>query len=141
MAIRKNNKLRPPLSGDRLVDLHFKLILDSIHHKISAIKKKKNLIDPDEKNPNKKRKALWGLYSFETKEVFLSASECKHPTKMSMVSSLIHEIYHEIMPEVFHHRIYQIERVLAVRLTDEQKRYLKKYIPKREVKNGPVPAE
>ena len=137
----KNNGRKPPLCGDRLVDLHFKIMLDAIHYKISSIKKKKILTNPDEKNLKKRRATLCGLYDPETKEVFLSASKCKHPTKMSMISSLIHEIFHEIMPDTFHKRIYQFERILTVRLSDKQKRYLRKFIPRHEVKTGPRPSE
>lgn len=140
MAKRKNNKRGPPLSGDHLVDWHFRLILDAIHRMVS-IKKKKVLTDPDEKDPQKRRKTLYGLYMPETKEVFISASKCKHPTKMSMVRTLIHEIYHKITPDVWERRIYRIENILMTRFTDEQKRYLKKFIPKHEVKKSPTPSE
>lgn len=135
------NKRGPPLSGDHLVDWHFRLILDAIRKQMVSIKKKKILTDPDEKDPQKRRKTLYGLYDPETKEIFLSASKCKHPTKMSMVRSLIHEIYHKITPDIFHNRLYRIENILMIRFTDEQKRYLKKFIPRHEVKKGPVPAE
>lgn len=139
MAKRRNGK-RPPLSGDRLVDLIFKMMLDAIHYRISSIKKKRILTDPNEKDSKEKRVALYGLYESVTKEVYLSASKCKHPTKMSMIPALIHEIFHEIMPDVFEHRIYQLESVLKIRFTDEQKRYLRKFIPKHEVKTGPRPS-
>ena len=137
MAKRRKNGKKPPLCGDRLVDLLFKMMLDAIYYRISSIKKKKVLTDPDEKDPKKRRKTLYGLYDPDTKEVFLSASKCKHPTNMSMIPALVHETFHEIMPDVFHHRIHQLERVLKIRLTDEQKRYLRKFIPKHEVKIGP----
>ncbi len=137
---RKNGK-GPPLSGDRLVDLLFKMIIDAIHYRILSIKKKKILTNPDEKDPKKKREALYGLYYPATKEIYLSASKCKHPTRLSMVPALIHEIFHEIMPCVFHRRIYQLEHALIMRFTDAQKRYLRKFIPKHEVKTGPCPSK
>lgn len=141
MAKRGKNGKKPPLCGDRLVDLFFKLIIEIIHHRIVSIKKKKNVTDLYEKDPKKKRAALYGIYYPETKEIFLSASKCKHPTKMSMIPVLIHEVFHEIMPNVYEKRIYQIERILKIRFTDEQKRYLRKFIPKHEVKTGPRPSE
>lgn len=140
MEKRKNNKRGPPLSGDYLVDWHFRLILDAIHKQMVSVKKKKVLTNPDEKDPKKRRETLYGLYDRKTKEVFINASKCKHPTKMSMVRALIHEIYHKITPNIFHNRIYRIENILMARFTDEQKRYLKKFIPKHEVKKGPTPA-
>lgn len=142
MAKPKRNKPKKlPLSGDKLVDLYFKMILDAIYYRISSIKKKKILTDPDEKTSKKRRETIRAIYDPETKEVFLSASKCKHPTKMSMVSSLIHEIFHEIMPDSFHKRIYQFERILMVRFTDAQKRYLGKFIPRHHVKTGPKAQE
>lgn len=139
MTVRKKNGKGPPLCGDRLVDVLFKMMLDAIHYRISSIKKKKILKNPDEKDPKERRKAICGLYDPDAKEIYLSASKCKHPTKMSMIPTLIHEILHEIMPDIFHRRIYQLEQVLNVRFTDEQKRYLRKFIPKHEVKTGPRP--
>lgn len=141
MAKRRKSEKGPPLCGDRLVDLFFKLLIETMRYRIVSIKKKKNITDPNEKDPKKKRETLYGLYDPNTKEVFLSASKCKHPTKMSMIPALIHEIFHEIMPGVFHCRIYQLERVLKIRFTEEQKRYLRKFIPKHEVKKGPAPSE
>lgn len=140
MAKCRNGK-GPPLSGDRLADILFKMMIDAIYYRISSIKKKKVLTNPDEKDPKKKRETLYGLHSPTTKEIYLSASKCKHPTRVSMIPALIHEVCHEIMPDVFHRRIYQLERALKVRFTDEQKRYLRKFIPKHEVKTGPRPAE
>ena len=141
MAKLKNNKRGPPLCGDHLVDWHFRLILDSINKQIVSIKKKKVLIDPDTKDPKKRRKTFRGLYDPDTKEIFLNSSKCAHSTRMSMVESLIHEIYHHITPGIFHSRIYRIENILMVRFTDEQKKYLKRFIPRHEVKKGPVPAK
>ena len=139
MVKRSGNIKKLPLSGDRLVDLLFKMMLDAINYRILSIKKKKIVTNPDEKDPKKKRETLYGLHYPATKEIYLSASKCKHPTKMSMVPALIHELLHEITDNVFHHRIYQLERALKLRLTDEQKRYLRKFIPKHEVKKGPCP--
>ena len=131
---KKPGKL--PLSGDKLVDT-FKMVIDSILYKISSIKKKKIVTNPDEKDQKEKRKTLSGLHDPQTNEIFLSASKCKHPTKMSMIPTLIHEVLHEVTPSVFHRRIYQLERALVMRFTDAQKRYLRSFIPKHRVKVGP----
>jgi len=138
MAKTKRNKPQKlPLCGDRLVDVFFKMIVDSIRYKISSIKKKKIVTNPYEKDAKEKRSTLYGLYDFNTNEIFLSASKCKHPTKMSMIPALIHEVLHEVMPSVFHYRIYQLEHALAMRFTDAQNRYLRHFIPKHRVKTGP----
>ncbi len=131
MTRRQSKKKRgPPLSEDKLIDIEFKLLLDSINHRIASIKKKKNLTNPDEKNPKEKRRALYGLYDPVTKEVYISASKCKHPTRMSMLGQLIHELFHDILPNTFHHRIYAKVDILMVRFTDEHKKHLKQFIPK-----------
>ena len=138
MAKPKRNKYgKLPLCGDKLVDIFFKIIVDSIHYKISSIKKKKIVTDPYEKSAKEKRSTLYGFYDYTTNEIFLSASKCKHPTKMSMISALIHEVLHEVMPSVFHRRTYQLEHALVIRFTDAQNRYLRHFIPKHHVKTGP----
>lgn len=137
MAKRENGK-GPPLCGDRLVDLIFKLIVDAINYRIMSIKKKKNLTDFSLKSSSNK-KALFGLYDPNTKTIYLSASKCKHPTNMSMIPALIHEVSHVVMPDMFERRIYQLENILKTRFSDKQKRYLKRFIPKHEVKKGPKP--
>ena len=115
---KKPGKL--PLSGDKLVDTFFKMVIDSILYKISSIKKKKIVTNPYEKGTKQRRETLMGLYDPNTNEIFLSASKCKHPTKMSMIPALIHEVLHEIIPSVFHRRIYLLEHALVRRLTYSQ---------------------
>lgn len=136
---RKNGK-GPPLSGDNLVDLLLKIIVDTICHQIAAIKKKTNLTNPDVIDPQKRRQTLYGIYDKERKEIYLSDSKCKHPDKTSMVSSLVHEILHAAMPHVFERKILRLDNILETRLTDKQKRYLKRFIPKHQVKIGPRPS-
>ncbi|MDO8574844.1 MAG: hypothetical protein Q7R61_01050 [bacterium] len=139
MAKRRKNGKGPPLCGDNLTDLLFKIVVDTICHTVAAIKKKKNLTDPDITDPQKRRRACYGIYDRERKEVYLSYSKCKHPTKISMVPSLIHEVLHAAMPHVFERRILRLEIILETRLTDKQKRYLRRFIPKHQVKTGPHP--
>lgn len=138
MAIPKRKKPgKLPLCGDKLIDIYFQIIVDSICYKISSIKKKKAINNPYEKDHKERRKALYGLYDPNTNEIYLSASKCKHPTKKSMIPTLVHEILHEVLPTVFHRRIYQLEYALVNRFTEAQKRYLRHFIPKYQVKVGP----
>lgn len=135
----KNIGKGPPLCGDNLTDLFFRIIIDTIRYEIAVIKKKKNLTNPDITDPQKRRQAYYAIYDRERKEVYLSDSKCKHPTKTSMIPSLIHEVLHAMMPHVFERRISRLEEVLDTRLTDKQKRYLRRFIPKHQVKTGPYP--
>jgi len=139
MAKRRGNIKKLPFCGDNLTDLLFRIIIDTIYHKIAAIKKKKNLTDPDITDPQKRRRAIYGIYDRERNEIYLSDSRCKHPTKASMVPSLIHEVLHAAIPLVFESRIDRLEVILDTRLTDKQKKYLRKFIPKHQVKIGPLP--
>lgn len=139
MKKRGKIKKRLPLCGDNLTDLLFRIIVDTICYRISAIKKKKNLTNPDTTDPQKRRQAFYGIYDKERKEVYLSDSKCKHPTKISMVSTLIHEVLHEAMLHVFERRILRLERILETRFNDKQKRYLRGFIPRHQVKTGPHP--
>lgn len=135
----RDNVKKLPLCGDNLTDLLFKIIVDTICYQVATIKKKKNLTDPDITDPQKRRQAVYGIYDSERKEVYLSDSKCKHPTKTSMVPALVHEVLHAAMPHVFERRIFRLDRILETRLTDKQKRYLRRFIPKHQVKTGPYP--
>lgn len=140
MAKRKRSNIKKlPLSGDNLTDLLFKIVVDTICHKISAIRKKKNLTDPDILDPKKRRRTFYGIYDKERGEVYLSDSRRKHPTRGSMVSALVHEVLHAAMPHVFERRMLKLDNILETRFTDRQKRYLRRFIPKYQVKTGPHP--
>lgn len=140
MGKRKRSNIKKlPLSGDNLTDLIFRMIVDTICYKISAIRKKKNLTDPDILDPKRKRRAFYGIYDRERGEVYLSDSRRKHPTRGSMVSALVHEVLHAAMPHVFERRILRFDNILETRFTDRQKRFLRRFIPKHQVKTGPQP--
>lgn len=135
MTKRKNRK-GPPLSGDRLVDWIFRRFVEILNYEVLAIKKKKRLSDPDDPHHN----ALMGLLT-EEDEIYLSASKVQHRNKDEMLGTLIHEISHILFRDVKERYIEQLENILVIKFTDEQKRILKKFIPKHQVKTGPAPSE
>ena len=129
MALSKTPKKALPLSGNRLIDIIFKILIETLEKEIESINVKKVLHDSD--NPGKE---LCGLLI--EGRIYLGKS-AHHKSREPIVSTLIHELLHEIMAPVNEKRVEQLERVLWPMLTDAQKRYLKQYIPKHVVKKQP----
>lgn len=129
-----------PSSGDRLVDWHFKQIIGPLIKGEIIIRKKKRLFDMSDKPP---RKAIRGFYSPQENGpdiIYLSSSKRKHPNRQEMLKTMIHELAHHFHNETSHPAIYELEEILALKFTDDQKKYLKQFIPKKPVKLDP-PAE
>ena len=126
MATSKQPKTTLPLSGNKLVDWHFKIIIEMLERAIKSINVKKVLLDP--KN---RRQKLYGLLI--EGRIYLSKS-AHHKDREPIVSTLIHEVAHETMTPIREKRIKELEKILWPLLTDAQKRYLKQYIPKHVVK-------
>jgi len=126
--VTKKKQTQTPLSGDRLIDTLFRVILDTLNREIEAIRVKKVL-------RNSSRKELFGLLT--EGKIYLGkrmhASQ-KHP----LVAGLIHELLHAAFEDsVSERRILALENILLCRLTDAQKRHLRRYIPTHEVKKDP----
>lgn len=126
---RQKARQNIPLSGDRLVDIIFKMLLDTLEKEIKAVRMKKDLRDPTDR-----RQFLRGLLI----EGKIYLGKRAHVRKKSpLISTLIHELAHEALGNIKERRIRQFESILWVRFTDAQKRFLRKYIPKYEVKEEP----
>ncbi len=119
-------------SGDRLVDWIFRRFVEFLNYEVMAIRKKKGLRDPDDHHC----KALRGFLTVDD-EIYLSASKVQHRNKDEMLETLIHEVSHLLFEDVKERHIAQLENILGLKFTDEQKRILKKFIPKHTVKRGP----
>jgi len=127
----KKKRKSIPLSGDILVDTLFEIFVEALEKTIEAVRMKKVLRDPDDR-----RKELHGLL-IEGK-IYLGRH--KHKTKkVPLVKTLIHELLHAVtdVNVVKEWKIRRLERILHIRFTDAQKRFLRKYIPKHEVKEEP----
>ncbi len=125
--VKSNGK--PPLSGNNIFDLIFKVLLEILEKEIAAINVKRILMDPDDKTEE-----LCGL--IQEGEIYLGKRKHKL-TSSSITSTLIHELLHQALPKLREKRIKQFEKCLWPNLTDTQKRYLRQYIPKHEVKKEP----
>ena len=130
MAGKKKNK-SIPLSGDILIDTFFEIFVEALEKTIESVRVKGILRDPDDR-----RKELHGLLV----EGKIYLGKRKHRRKRSsFVGTLIHELLHvitdvEVVREV---KVLKLEKIFSIRFTDAQKRYLRKYIPKHEVKREP----
>ena len=127
---KKKQVERLPLSGDRLIDWEFKRLVHILENVIEFVRKKKGL-----RSPKDRRMKLWGFLT-EDYIVYLSSEKRSKPP---IVKILIHETLHALYPPsvVRHRYIYQKADILWVRFTDAQKRYLRAFIPKHEVKTDP----
>lgn len=129
--MEKRRRRKFPLSGDHLVDVFFRTLIDVLDGDLEAIYMKKDLRDPD----NRKRR-LFGILMRDEKRIYLGKSKHKKYNE-PLVKSLIHELLHQIFPHTMHKRIRLFEAMLWIRFTDSQKRFLRKYIPKHTVKKEP----
>src|SRR3989338_2122522 len=130
--MRKRNKIQ--MSGDRLLDDMFKVLVEVLRKEIRAIYLKKDLRYPD-----KYRRALDGLLIEDDAAIYLTQPNhgSEHPL---ILSSLIHELLHRALGRSSEWEIRSLEKSLFDRrtgFTNEQKRYFAKYIPKHTVKYGP----
>jgi len=125
----KVQKKKYPLSGNTIVDEWFLTLIDALKKGIEAIHLKQVLRDPDDL-----RKELFGLLT----EGKIYLGKRKHRNKKEpLVKTLIHELLHEVLPISSHKRIRNFEKFLWILFTDNQKRYLRRYIPKHTVKKDP----
>lgn len=120
-----------PSAGDILVDWIFKRLIYILEREL--VRKKKGLYDPDVSS----RQAVLGFLYFNDRIIYLNSSKRAHPTKIELTKTLVHELAHLLFPDVSERYIKQIEEILWIKLTNEQKKFLKRYIPKYEVTKNP----
>mgnify|MGYP001611473317 CR=1 FL=1 len=124
MTVRKNK----PLSGIKEIDWHFIEITNVIEHVFEKIHLKKVIKDPDDR-----RKRLYGYLSDDHTEVYVTHA----PPKQPAAKTLLHESLHAICPYVKEARIKTLEKHLWKRFTDNQKRHLRRYVPKHMTRKEP----
>jgi len=128
-----------PKSGDILVDWvfrHFVVVLQSERVRVT---RKKRLVNPDDPH----RKVIRGLMdpdihpSGNWVQILINPAKSTHKNRDDEVETLIHELAHVILPRSGERAILAIESMLAHRFSVAQRRYLKSFIPKHEVKHYP----
>jgi len=128
----KKREAAPPVSGDALIDTIFLIVVDSIKKHVKAIRMKRKLKHPDT------NQALYGLLIRDENAIYIEKPVRHSKKERDMIlSTLIHEVLHLVMQSSFENRIRRLEKVLMTRLTDEQKKYLRDFLPKHIVKKEP----
>jgi len=125
-----------PLSGDRLVDWIFKQFIILLRKETLHIRRRKRVIDKD-----LRAFAIKGKTEFHSSphhiDIQINSSRCQHASRNEELDSLIHELSH-ILFRKFTKKdepaIEQMEDILIARFTQEQRRFLKSFLPGHEVK-------
>ncbi len=129
--MQKQQRRKFPSSGDRLIDGLFRMLIDVREKDIVAVYMKKDL-----RNPVNPKQKVFGILVRDEGRIFLGKDNHKKHNE-PILQTLIHEILHQALPTTPHDRINQLETAIWPRFTDNQKRFLRKYIPKHVVKKEP----
>ncbi len=119
-----------PLSGDKLTDWVFKQFVFFLRRETLHIKRKRRLLDEH-------RRVIRGLMehgSEQNIEITINCAKSQHESRNEEVGTLIHELAHIVFWKTREEFIRQIERILISSFTQEQKDFLKSFIPRHEVK-------
>lgn len=128
-----------PKSGDSLVDWVFRQFVVVLQSERVKVTRKKRLVNPDDPH----RKVIRGLMdpdihpSGNWVQILINPAKNTHKSRNDEVETLIHELAHVILPRSGERAILAMENLLARRFSVAQRRYLKSYIPKHEVKRYP----
>ncbi|KKT29206.1 MAG: hypothetical protein UW15_C0015G0006 [Parcubacteria group bacterium GW2011_GWC1_44_10] len=112
-------------SGDALVDWIFRRFIESINTKIKQIVLKRRLKYETEE-------LLDGLWEPNTHTLYLNPAKYKHKKSYDILQSFIHELGHILFESIRERNINQLENILFEKLTPQQKRALRSFIPKDE---------
>lgn len=129
----------PPRSGDPMVDWVFMQFVQFLRRETIQVRRKKRLCDPQDPH----RRVLRGLMDPDTDKrsriihILINAAKSVHPDRDAEVETLIHELCHIVFWKTGERHILQMEAMLAKRFTDAQRRFLKSFLPRHEVKRYP----
>jgi|GEM_PF-1642843 len=128
-----------PKSGDSLVDWFFRQCSIILKSERVRIVRKKRLINPDDPH----RRVIRGLMdpdihpSGNWVQILINSAKNTHKCRDDEVETLIHELAHVLMPRSGERAVLGFEAILVRRFSLSQRRYLKSFIPKHEVKKYP----
>lgn len=128
-----------PRSGDALTDWIFRQFVIALRSERVRIVRKKRLINPDDPY----REVIRGLMdpdihpSGNWVQILINPAKNTHRCRDEEVETLIHELSHVILPRTGERAVLAVEKILARRLSAAQKRYLKSFLPRHEVKHYP----
>lgn len=128
-----------PKSGDSLADWMFGQFVGVLRSERVRIARKKRLVNPDDPH----RQVIRGLMdpdihpSGNWVQILINPAKNTHRCRDEEVGTLIHELTHILLPRAGERSVLSLERMLTQRLSAAQRRHLKAFIPKHEVKRYP----
>jgi hypothetical protein len=127
-------------SGDMVADWMFKQFVAVLRNERVRISRKRRLVNPDDP----RREVIRGLMdpdihpSGRWVQILINPARTTHPRRDDEVGTLIHELTHVCMPRASERAVCSAERILMQKLSPAQRRHLKAFIPKHEVKRYPA---
>jgi len=128
-----------PKSGDTLVDLMFRQFVAVLRRETVRIVRKRRLVNPDDPH----RRVIRGLMdpdihpSGNWVQILINPARNTHRDRDEEVETLIHELSHVVMPRAAERDVLRMETILSRKFTGAQRRYLKTFLPRHEVKHYP----
>lgn len=125
-----------PLSGDKLVDWIFKQFILILRKPTVHIRRKKRVIDRDLRVFSLKGMSIFHASPYHI-DIQISSARSQNPNRDEEVDTLIHELGHLLFHKfnkTEERSMEQMEEILASRFTQEQRRFLKSFLPRHEVK-------
>jgi hypothetical protein len=129
-----------PRSGDAIADWFFRQCVAILHMNRVRIVRKRRLVNPDDPH----RQVIRGLMDPDIHpsgnwiHILINPAKNTHRNRNEEVDTLIHELAHVLLPRTPERDILVIERILSQRLPQAQRRYLKTFLPRHEVKKYPT---
>lgn len=123
-------KSRRITSGDDTVDWIFSRIIHALNYEIEVIMLKRFLRE-------KYRGKMKNFYGYiEDDVISLSNSKTWHPNRRAIAKTLLHEVMHFVFGSIHERDIRRLEDLVWEKLSEEQMRILKSFVPKHVVKNS-----
>lgn len=138
---KRKNVVQLIKSGNVLSDWFFAQFTKVLTSERVLIARKKRLVNPDDPH----RRVIRGLMDPEIHpsgnwvQILINSAKNTHRCRDEEVETLIHELAHVILPRTSERHILGIENLLVRQFTPGQRRYLKSFLPRHEVKKYPKP--
>jgi hypothetical protein len=126
--------------GDPLADWFFRQFVAVLRSEKVRISRKRRLVNPDDPH----RQVIRGLMDPDLDprgnlvQILINPARNTHRNRNEEVDTLIHELAHIILPKTGERGILTVENALSKGFTPVQRRLLKSFLPRHEVKRYPV---
>lgn len=131
--------MSPVRSQNPLVNWFFRQFMAVLSSERVRVARKRRLVNPDDPH----RQVIRGLMDPEIHpsgnwiQILINPAKNTHRCRDEEVETLIHELAHVILPKAPEREILRIETLLSRSLTTTQRRVLKSFLPRHEVKHYP----